>query len=98
MCHMSHVTCHVSPVMCHVSHVKNIFFYISLNKKKNKKKYTTKNIGQSGGASRWRVCYQRGLPRLVLNVIQHLGQVQTPAVFTDLPHWKYLTQKHSSSH
>ena len=24
-----------------------------------------KNIGQSGGASRWRVCYQRGLPRLV---------------------------------
>ena len=22
-------------------------------------------IGQSGGASRWRVCYQRGLPRLV---------------------------------
>ena len=27
--------------------------------------YTTKNIGQSGGASRWRVCYQRGLPRLV---------------------------------
>ena len=21
--------------------------------------------GQSGGASRWRVCYQRGLPRLV---------------------------------
>ena len=27
-----------------------------------------KKIGQSGGASRWRVCYQRGLPRLVLNV------------------------------
>ena len=24
-----------------------------------------KKIGQSGGASRWRVCYQRGLPRLV---------------------------------
>ena len=22
-------------------------------------------IGQSGEASRWRVCYQRGLPRLV---------------------------------
>ena len=27
--------------------------------------YTPKNMGQSGGASRWRVCYQRGLPRLV---------------------------------
>ena len=24
-------------------------------------------IGQSGEASRWRVCYQRGLPRLVFN-------------------------------
>ena len=24
-----------------------------------------KQIGKSGGASRWMVCYQRGLPRLV---------------------------------
>ena len=24
------------------------------------------SIGQSGEASRWRVCYQQGLPRLVL--------------------------------
>ena len=30
--------------------------------------YLQKKIGQSGGASRWRVCYQRGLPRLVLRV------------------------------
>ena len=30
-------------------------------------------IGQSGGASLWRVGYQRGLPRLVSN------QVQSPA-------------------
>ena len=29
------------------------------------KNNTKKNIGQSGGASRWRVCYERGLPRLV---------------------------------
>ena len=27
-------------------------------------------IGQSGEASRWRVCYQRGLPRLVF---YHIG-------------------------
>ena len=27
--------------------------------------FPTKIIGQSDGASRWRVCYQRGLPRLV---------------------------------
>ena len=41
-------------------------------------------IGQSGGASQWRVCYQRGLPRLVLfqtgyvicnekDIIHHMG-------------------------
>ena len=27
-------------------------------------------IGQSGEASRWRVCYQRGLPRLVFKGFQ----------------------------
>ena len=56
-CHMSRVTCHVSRVTCHMSHVtchkKNIYIYIKKN-------------GKSGGASRLRVCYQRGLPRLVL--------------------------------
>ena len=49
MCQVSGVKCHVSQVMCHVSHV-------------NKK---TKTKLQSGGASWSRVCYQRGLPRLV---------------------------------
>ena len=29
-------------------------------------------MGQSGGASRWRVCYQRGLPRLVFNCTEQL--------------------------
>ena len=52
MCHVSHVTCHVSPVTCHIFNPTTKF-------------YTTKKVGQSGGASRWRVCYQRGLPRLV---------------------------------
>ena len=50
MCHVSRVTCHVSRVNCHMSF---FFFFI------------VKKIWQSGGASRWRVCYQRGLPRLV---------------------------------
>ena len=49
---MSRVTCHVSPVTCHMS----IYIYIFNLFKKN---------GQSGGASRWRVCYQWGLHRLV---------------------------------
>ena len=31
-----------------------------------KKKYYPYKNGQSGGASEWRVCYQRGLPRLLV--------------------------------
>ena len=54
MCHVSRVTCHMSRVMCHVSRVT---CHMSRVTKKN---------GKSGGASRLRVCYQRGLPRLVL--------------------------------
>ena len=53
---MSHVTCHVSRVMYHMSHVachmSYVFFLF---------------VGLSGGGSRWRVCYQRGLPRVVYN-------------------------------
>ena len=36
-------------------------------------------MGQSGGASRWRVCYQRGLPRLVsklMNKPAHLPKAR----------------------
>ena len=50
--YVSCVTCHVSRVICHMSPKKII------EKKKRKK-------GKSGGDSRLRVCYQRGLPRLV---------------------------------
>ena len=38
--------------------------------RKNKKKL------QSGGASRWRVCYQRGLPRLVMTISWVLWKVR----------------------
>ena len=52
--HVSHVTCDVSQVRYHVSgvtcHIFFLFFYFFL---------------QIGWASLWRVCYQRGLPRLV---------------------------------
>ena len=60
ICHVSHVTCHISRVMCHVSHVTFFFFLFS---------------GQFSEAYRWRVCYQRGLPRLVYftyNSIYHI--------------------------
>ena len=42
--------CHVSHVTCHMSNVIIIIFF----------------FGQSGEAYWWSVCYQRGLPRLVL--------------------------------
>ena len=57
MSHVSCVTCHVSPVTCHVSPVtcqKKLQLLIFFLKK-----------SLSGGASRGRVCYQRGVPRLV---------------------------------
>ena len=53
-CHVSHVTCHVSHVMCHMSQLFNLIFFFFF-------------LGQSGEAYQWRVCYQRGLPRLVLS-------------------------------
>ena len=66
MCHVSCVTClvssvtsHLSHVMCHLSHV--IFFVGPIGLFE----IWRSAIGQSGGAVRWRVCYQRGLPRLV---------------------------------
>ena len=56
-CHMSHVACHMSHVMCHVScvmcHMSPFFFLF---------------FGQSGKAYWSRVCYQRGLPRLVFTL------------------------------
>ena len=50
MCHMPGVMCQVSGVMCHVPYV---MCHVS-------------GVRQSGEASPLRVCYQRGLPRLVL--------------------------------
>ena len=59
MCHMSHVMCHMScvtcngpHVTCHTSHITHNFIYFIY-------------FLQSGEVSRCRVCYQRGLPRLV---------------------------------
>ena len=68
MCHVSRVTCHLSPVTCHMSHVFFLFFiYIFFSSSF----FTLKQIGQSGGASCRRVCYQRGLPRLVIYTYEH---------------------------
>ena len=60
MCHVSGVRCHVSGVTCQVSRVR---FHVSGVTCHNF--FSFFFFGQSGGTSRWRVCYQRGLPRLV---------------------------------
>ena len=58
-CHVSCVTCHVSRVTCHMSRVTFFIFYF---------------FGQCGEAYRWRVCYQRGVPRLVFLEMAPLSQ------------------------
>ena len=63
MCHMSSGTCLVSRVTCHMSHVRCHMLHIILYKKKFCIK---KNKNKNAGACQWRVCYQRGLPCLVL--------------------------------
>ena len=72
MCHVSLVTCHVSPVTCNVS---NVFVFLVLF-------FISKKIGQCDGASQWRVCYQRGLPRLVFNCQPLSKQIQDISTFT----------------
>ena len=53
--------CHMSPVTCHMSRVTcHIFLFF----------YTT--FFFNGGASWLRVCYQQGLPRLVLCLNKHM--------------------------
>ena len=61
-CQVSGVRFQVSGVICQVSGVRCrvsgvIFLFF---------------LGQSGGASRWRVCYQRGQPRLVCMRLFHI--------------------------
>ena len=61
---MSPVTVHLSPVMCHMSPVTlHMSFQLKLKQKKLEK--LNRKNQQSGGDSQWRVCYLRGLPRLV---------------------------------
>ena len=59
--HLSHVICHMSPVTCHMSPVTcHVFFFFLFIKNKVAKLW------------RWRVCYQLGLPCLVLLQLHHM--------------------------
>ena len=76
ICHMSQVSCQLSPITCHPSpvtcNIKNNFSLIFSMKKNADFFFIFKKIGHSGGAGRWRVCYQQGLPRPV--IIQSIEQ------------------------
>ena len=83
MCHVSCVMCHVSLIMCHMSPVTchmSLFFYPS------------EKIGHSGGSSQWRVCYQWGLPRLVLKGTA-LSIVIKGHILAPHPSWLFLKPK-----
>ena len=67
-CHVSHVSCHMSRVTCHVSGVTCNYYYLFFL--------------QSGEASRWRICYQWGLPHLVLVQFRYVGCPKTHLVVT----------------
>ena len=54
-------------------------------------------IGQNGGASRWRVCYKRGLPHLVLSHLAVLSPLMGLFVFLGIQNftWDPWVFKHS---
>ena len=60
MCHMLHVMCHILCVTCHILCV---MFH----------NFISNFFGQNGRASWWRVCYQQGLPRIVLKNFYQKG-------------------------
>ena len=57
--HVSHVRCHVSGIRCYVSRVRCLMYFFST--------FFSLFFRQSGGASRWRACYQQGLARIVFS-------------------------------
>ena len=69
MCQVSCVMCNLSPVTCQMSYVFSSFFLSFFIRKQLIRFFLTLKIkiAQSGGASWWRVSYQRGLHRLVIN-------------------------------
>ena len=65
------VTCFVSLFTCHVS--PKLYFFFS-------------SPGQSWEASRWSVCYQRGVPRLDMYTIAELCPAMDPTLPTITVH------------
>ena len=89
-CHMSRVTCYVSNFMCHISCVMyHLYIYIYIY-------FCLKNCGPIGEVSRWRVCYQRGLPRLVNSLSHDLPPESCKRsinVHYDIQYWNQYIKK-----
>ena len=62
VCHVSRVTCHMSCVMCHISRVTCHMWHVTCD-------ISHFFFWQSGEVYPLRVCYQRGLPRLVYGIL-----------------------------
>ena len=61
--------CHMSCVTCHMSHVRCHMSGVTCFRK-------------SGGGSRWRVCYHRGLPRLVYLIQEQFGGHEATFIYS----------------
>ena len=94
MCHLQRVTCHLSLVTCHLLHFTchlsylTFFQYIFL--------FIKKKIWQICWASWWRVCYQRGLARLVIRVIltTHALNIINPYYWRQCINLKKILRSH----
>ena len=96
-CHMSRVTCQVSGVTCQVSHVtsnsqtvraRELTFLGKVHllpRVTCNMSHVTCHMSQSGEAIRWRVCYQRGRPRLV-DTTYYTFYLQSP--YTEVKIWR----------
>ena len=88
---VSHFRCPVSGVRCQVSGVRCIFF----------SSFFLSSFLQSGEASRYRVCYQRGLPRLVSSnfLILSTGVPRRRSLPKIAARWRYrLPSNHLTAH
>ena len=68
MCCMSCVRCQVSGIRCQVSGVRCQASCVTWHIDIYKYIYTFFLLLSIGGTSRWRVCYQWGLPRVVIDI------------------------------
>ena len=78
-CQVSGVRCQVSGVRCQVSGVRCHILHVTCHESQF---FSSFFLGQSGEASQWRVCYQRGLPHLVIKKKKQKSALSVKTKFT----------------